>query len=208
MHVMSEREPNARPSASRGPQGSLMLSASRICELTEQKRNAEPGLWCALGVPQHPIANSGHPKLARHTLPIRNRSSSLKTKGRHSHYSTQSQGLSIRRCSPTAPQYPLPRSSPLSSNRQSCLLEIRGSIRKTGVDAAPNRQKTSGHSFRSPTDLAIPRLAYCASRFSSFKARLSRLGYLSIVSSRIAARTHAISSLGSSTRQNSEVVAP
>jgi len=101
MRVMSEREPNAPPRASCGPEGSLLLSASRICELTEQKRNAEPGLWYALGVPPHPIASSG------------------------------------------------PRSSPLSSNRQSCRLEIRGSTRKTGVGASPNRQKTSCHSFRS-----------------------------------------------------------
>jgi hypothetical protein len=207
MRVMPEREPNAPPRASRGPKGSLLLSASRICELTEQKRNAEPGRWYALGVPQHPIASSGHPKPARHTLPIRNRSSSLKTKGRHPHYLTQNQGLSICRSSPIGPQYPLPRSSPPSSNRQSCRLEIRGGIRKKGVGASPNRQ-ASCHSSRSPTDLAIPGLAYCASRFSSFKFRLSRLGCLSIVSSRIAAKIHTISSLGSSAHHNSKAGTP
>ena len=138
---------------------------------------------------------------------IRNRSNSLKTKGRHPHYSARNLGLSIRRSSPTGPQYPLPRSSPPSSNRQSRRLEIRGGIRKKGVGASPNRQ-TSCHSFRSPTDLAIPGLAYCGSRFSSFKFRLSRPGCLSIVSSRIAAKTHTISSLGSSAHHNSKAVAP
>jgi hypothetical protein len=173
---------------------------------TEAERRTR-AVVCPWGSPAS-NRSSGHRKPARHTLPIRNRSGSLKTKGRHPRYSTQNQGLSIRRSSPTAPQYPLPRCSPPSSNRQSCRLPIRNPWRyNKGVGAFPNRQ-TSCRRFRSPTDLALPGLAYCASRFSSFKFRLSRLGCLSIVSSRIAAKTHAISSLGSSTHHNSKAVAP